>query len=100
MTDRREIDRVVAAALDEDAPYGDLTSQTLIPDGRDGHRRARRPEPGVLSGGEVFAAAFRLVDPRTRSSCWPPTATRFDAGAVLARVTGRPAPCCTPSAWP
>ena len=31
MTDVREIDRIVTAALDEDAPWGDLTSETLIP---------------------------------------------------------------------
>ena len=31
MLERRQIQRVVDMALDEDAPFGDLTSQTLVP---------------------------------------------------------------------
>ena len=31
MLTRAHIDEVVRAALDEDAPWGDLTSETLIP---------------------------------------------------------------------
>ena len=31
MNEAREIDRIVTMALDEDAPWGDLTSETLIP---------------------------------------------------------------------
>ena len=31
MTEPREIERIVLTALDEDAPWGDLTGQTLIP---------------------------------------------------------------------
>ena len=64
MTDRREIDRIVGAALDEDAPWGDLTSETLIPADATATAELVAREPGVLSGIEVFAAAFRLVDPR------------------------------------
>ena len=57
------IDAVLRAALLEDAPYGDITSQTLIPaDARATAVLAARV-PGVFSGGQVFAAAMKLADP-------------------------------------
>ena len=89
MTDRREIDRIVGAALDEDAPWGDLTSETLIPADATATAELVAREAGVLSGIEVFAAAFRLVDPRiARRARSPPTATRSTPGDALARVHG------------
>ena len=52
---------IACARLEEDAPWGDITSEMLIPP----RPRPRAPissraKPGVFSGGEVFAAAFRL----------------------------------------
>ncbi|MGD8193789.1 carboxylating nicotinate-nucleotide diphosphorylase [Herbiconiux sp. P18] len=82
------IDDVVTRALAEDAPWGDLTSELLIPDdaGVDAVLVAR--EPGVFSGGAVWQATMRLVDPRIRSSVLVPEGARFGAGDVLAEVSG------------
>ena len=88
MTDRREIDRIVTAALDEDAPWGDLTSETLIPEDATAVAELVAREAGVLSGIEVFAAAFRLVDPRIAFEPLAADGDAFEAGAVLARVQG------------
>ncbi len=88
MTELREIDRIVAAALDEDAPWGDLTSETLIPPTATATAALVAREPGVLSGAEVFAAAFRLVDARTEVERLAADGERFSAGQVLARVQG------------
>ncbi|MBT2516440.1 carboxylating nicotinate-nucleotide diphosphorylase [Streptomyces sp. ISL-90] len=88
MTDRREIDRVVGAALDEDAPWGDLTSETLIPATATATAELVAREPGVLSGIDVFAAAFRLVDPSIVVEPLAADGDAFAAGAVLARVRG------------
>mgnify|MGYP001200523092 CR=1 FL=1 len=63
MLTRRVIDRIVEAALDEDAPWGDLTSETLIPEDAVARAELTSREPGVFAGGTVFAAAFRLTDP-------------------------------------
>ena len=43
MLNRSHIDTVVRAALDEDAPWGDLTSTTLIP--ADAAATASAPSP-------------------------------------------------------
>ena len=88
MADRREIDRLVGAALDEDAPWGDLTSETLIPEDAVAAAELVAREPGVLSGIELYAAAFRLVDPRIVVELLAADGDAFDVGAVLARVQG------------
>lgn len=88
MTDLREIDRIVGAALDEDAPWGDLTSEVLIPSTATATAVLSAREPGVLSGIEVFAAAFRLIDPAVVVEPLAADGEPFEAGAVLARVNG------------
>lgn len=88
MTDTREIDRIVGAALDEDAPWGDLTSETLIPVHATATAELVAREGGVLSGIEVFAAAFRLVDPAISVERLVGDGDLFGAGDVLARVSG------------
>ncbi|WP_114561535.1 carboxylating nicotinate-nucleotide diphosphorylase [Desertihabitans aurantiacus] len=86
--DHRTIARLVDLALDEDAPFGDLTSETLVP--ADAHAVADlvAREEGVLAGGAVFAAAFTRLDPSVTVGLHVADGDRFAAGAVLARVEG------------
>jgi nicotinate-nucleotide pyrophosphorylase (carboxylating) len=88
MTEPREIERVVLMALDEDAPWGDLTGETLIPADATATAELVAREPGVLSGARVLDAAFRLVDPRIAVEVLVADGDRFAAGDVLARVHG------------
>jgi nicotinate-nucleotide pyrophosphorylase (carboxylating) len=88
MLTRATIDRVVAAALEEDAPWGDLTSEMLIPASATARAELAAREPGVFSGSEVFAAAFRLTDPRIEVEARIEEGQRFEEGAVLAVVSG------------
>ena len=82
------VDAVLRAALLEDAPYGDITSQILIPaDARATAVLAARV-PGILSGGEVFAAAMKLTDADAAVVLLVADGTAFAAGTPLARVTG------------
>ncbi|TFC32176.1 carboxylating nicotinate-nucleotide diphosphorylase [Cryobacterium sp. TMT2-18-3] len=82
------IDTVVRAALEEDAPWGDLTSQVLIPADAAATAQLVARESGVFSGGAVFAAAFRLTDPRIVVRMLVADGTVFDAGDTLAEVSG------------
>jgi nicotinate-nucleotide pyrophosphorylase (carboxylating) len=88
MLTRNVIDRAVAAALEEDAPWGDITSEMLIPESSTARADLIAREPGVFSGGEVFAAAFRLTDPAIVVELNVRDGDAFDRGAVLAVVTG------------
>ncbi|HEX7928246.1 MAG TPA: carboxylating nicotinate-nucleotide diphosphorylase [bacterium] len=58
-----EIDRLVQAALAEDSPWGDLTSDTFLPADATARLAARMKQDGVLCGLPVAEAVFRAVDP-------------------------------------
>lgn len=88
MLTRTAIDRVVAAALEEDAPWGDLTSEALIPADATAQADLVAREPGVFSGGAVFAAAFALTDPFVDVRLSVADGAVFAAGDVLAVVSG------------
>ncbi len=82
------IDRAVAAALEEDAPWGDITSEMLIPQSATARADLIAREPGVFSGGDVFTAAFRLTDPAIDVQLAVQDGDAFEKGAVLAVVSG------------
>ncbi|MCK2029071.1 MULTISPECIES: carboxylating nicotinate-nucleotide diphosphorylase [Microbacterium] len=80
--------RVVAAALEEDAPWGDLTSEALIPADATATADLVAREPGVFSGGTVFTAAFGLTDPDVTVDLHVGDGDAFENGDVLASVSG------------
>ena len=88
MLERRQILRVVEAALDEDAPHGDLTSEVFVP--RDAVATADlvAREPGVFAGGEVVEVAMAALDPSVEVTLHVPDGQRFAAGERLATVRG------------
>lgn len=87
LTDRI-IETTVRAALEEDAPWGDLTALLAIPaDARiDTVLRAR--EAGVFAGGPVLAEAFRQSDAAIEVTGLAAEGSPFAAGEVLARISG------------
>ncbi|GAA5150683.1 carboxylating nicotinate-nucleotide diphosphorylase [Microbacterium pseudoresistens] len=80
--------RVVGAALEEDAPWGDVTSTALLPADAVATADLVAREPGVFSGGEVFATAFGLTDPSIAVDLHFADGDAFSPGDVLATVTG------------
>jgi nicotinate-nucleotide pyrophosphorylase (carboxylating) len=88
MTEPREIERIVTMALDEDAPWGDLTGETLIPARATATAELVARESGVFSGARVVEATFRVVDPAIAVEVLAADGDRFAAGDVLARVQG------------
>ncbi|MBD7956803.1 carboxylating nicotinate-nucleotide diphosphorylase [Microbacterium sp. Sa4CUA7] len=88
MLTRTTIDRTVQAALDEDAPWGDLTSESLIVPTAAARAELIAREDGLFSGGEVFEAAFRLTDPRCDVVLLVDDGEMFRTGDTLAVVSG------------
>lgn len=86
--DASAIDATVKLALLEDAPWGDLTSQALIPSAATVTAQLVAREPGVLCGQDVFTAAMRLTcgDILTRFNVQD--GETFPLGTVLAEVQG------------
>jgi nicotinate-nucleotide pyrophosphorylase (carboxylating) len=83
-----EIERVVRMALAEDAPWGDVTSEALIPAGARATAKLVAREAGVLSGEDVFTAAMELTDAELVVRFAVHDGERFAAGDVLATVEG------------
>ena len=82
--DREALERLVRMALAEDAPWGDVTSQTLVAESTRVSAQLVAREDGVLCGEDVFAlamsgatTAFAVHD-----------GERFRKGDVLATVDG------------
>lgn len=88
MLSQRVIEAAVAAALAEDAPWGDVTAEALIPLGVDAAAELVARQEGVFSGSAVFEAAMRLTDAGIRTVILRADGERFSAGDVLARVAG------------
>ena len=85
--DSKAIELLVRAALLEDAPWGDLTSQTLLPPDLALRVQLVAREAGVLCGEDIFTAAMTLtgpVDVRFRVH----DGEHFAAGDVLADISG------------
>lgn len=82
------IETVVANALREDAPWGDLTVQLSIPERAVLDTRLVARESGVFAGGPLVAAAFAQTDARIEVSALAAEGTVFEPGDVLARIAG------------
>lgn len=80
--------RIVGAALEEDAPWGDLTSTTLLPADATATADLTAREHGAFSGGDVFTAAFTLTDPSLTVDLHMGEGDEFAPGDVLASVSG------------
>ncbi len=85
---RNQIESVVAMALAEDAPFGDVTSQTFIPAATTAAAELVAREPGLLAGAEVFEVAMTALDDSVKVTLLAADGDRFEAGQPLARVEG------------
>jgi nicotinate-nucleotide pyrophosphorylase (carboxylating) len=88
MLTSQAIRAVIEPALAEDAPWGDVTSELLLPADATATAVLSAREPGVLSGGEVFAAAMTMVDPATAVTFDLADGAAFERGSVIATVRG------------
>jgi nicotinate-nucleotide pyrophosphorylase (carboxylating) len=80
---------LVRAALAEDlAPWGDATSRAVIPAGTRGTVVMRSRQPGIVSGMQVAALAFRLIDAGLTIEVLAADGAPCTAGQVLMRVSG------------
>lgn len=82
------MDRIIEMALAEDNPRGDLTALTIVPEGARATAVVQARQPGVLSGGAVFARTMQLVDAQLEVEQLVAEGKAFAAGDSLLRVSG------------
>lgn len=83
-----ELRRVVATALAEDAPWGDLTGEAFVPESATLRIAVSAREAGVMAAGAVIAEVMHQVDPAVAVTDVLPDGEAFDPGTVLAHVAG------------
>lgn len=83
------IEPIVRAALIEDlSPMGDATTKAVIPAGKTYAARLNAREEGVVSGMQVAALAFRLVDPALRVQALVADGAACKPGETLMTIEG------------
>jgi len=80
---------LVREALREDAPFGDLTTQALIPEDLRGRAVVRAQEPLVVCGLPVAEAVFREVDSGLELSAKVREGEEVSEGAILLEISGK-----------
>ncbi|MGB0388562.1 MAG: carboxylating nicotinate-nucleotide diphosphorylase [Ardenticatenaceae bacterium] len=83
-----EVQRVVQMALEEDLPWGDVTTDTLIEKEWRSRGRVIAKAEGVIAGLSVMGCAFGMVDPATTFEALCEDGARVAVGDVIAQVEG------------
>lgn len=89
------IDRVIQRALEEDVPFGDLTTESFVPEDASAQAVLRAREAGVFSGGEVLTRVMSALSDDVVVVPHLQDGERFTVGAELARITGPARPILT-----
>ena len=84
-----DIDPLIDAALKEDIPAGDITSESLISAVSRSRAVFLAKEAGVLAGLGVACRVFERIDPGVRFRALSRDGRTFEAGDILAEVRGR-----------
>lgn len=83
------LEPLVRAALLEDlGTYGDITTRTVIPAGTTYAARLNAREVGVVSGLQIAALAFRLVDPTLTITAHKMDGDAIAPGDLLMQIDG------------
>ncbi len=82
-----EIDRILDAALAEDAPGGDVTTNLLFAPGETGTAVFRAKAAGVIAGLPVAERVFQRLDGAAHFTAHVEDGARVPSGTALARVT-------------
>ena len=86
--DWKNVDRLITIALEEDLPWGDITSENLIEADHKSGLVIKTKEDGVIAGMDVAERVFQTLD---KTVVWEPFAKDGDVilkGTQLARVSG------------
>ncbi len=82
------LDPLIDAALEEDMPAGDVTSESVIPPNSVSEAVILAKESGVLAGIDVARRVFQRIDPKVRFHKCIEDGYAFNPGDILARISG------------
>ena len=91
MTDpmiQAKMDAAIRAALEEDMPFGDVSTTAVMPEPRPGRVQLIAKQDGVIAGLGVFARVFALIDPAVTVDALVSDGDEAKSGQHLATVQG------------
>ena len=87
-TTKLQIEEIIDRALAEDLGKGDVTTEALIPGGRQGTGFLVAKEDGVLAGTNVAKQVFHRVDPGLKVEILVQDGARIRPGTRIANISG------------
>lgn len=91
MTDpmiQAKMDAAIRATLEEDMPFGDVSTTAVMPEPRPGRVQLIAKQDGVIAGLGVFARVFALIDPAVTVDALVSDGDEVKSGQHLATVQG------------
>ena len=89
IVDSAEVDALIEAALREDMPQGDITSDNVIPAFSKSRAVFLAKEAGRLAGLDIARRVFEKIDPEVVFEKKVEDGAKFKKGATLAEVRGK-----------
>lgn len=86
--DKKQIDKIVLNALEEDMPYGDVTTDNLIPEDDVTEAKFIAKAEGVIAGMPVAARVFELIDNRISIEIFKNDGDKVEKGDIIAILRG------------
>lgn len=86
--DKKQIDKIVLNALEEDMPYGDVTTDNLIPEEDVTEAKFIAKADGVIAGTPVAARVFELIDSRISIEILKNDGDKVSKGDIIAILNG------------
>ena len=86
--DKKQIDKIVLNALEEDMPFGDVTTDNLIPENDVTEAKFIAKAEGVIAGMPVAARVFELIDNRISIEIFKNDGDKVAKGDIIAILRG------------
>ena len=83
-----KMDAAIRAALEEDMPFGDVSTMSVMPESRPGRVQLIAKQDGVIAGLGVFARVFALIDPAVTVNALVADGDEVTSDQHLATVEG------------
>lgn len=86
--DKKQIDKIVLNALEEDMPYGDVTTDNLIPEDDVTEAKFIAKADGIIAGMPVVSRVFELIDSRISIEIFKNDGDKVIKGDIIAILNG------------
>ncbi len=83
-----KVDPLILGALDEDITSEDVSTNSVMPEGKLGEVELICKEDGILCGAQVFERVFTLIDPETKVTFFAKDGAAIKKGELVAKIRG------------